>query len=262
MATSVLGIHAHPDDEALFTGGLLARQHALGAWTGVICCTDGRWGYSPGHIEVGTEGHDPAATAVQRKGDLRDSVAALGVDHLVTLDYYDSGMRGWEVNSWPEAFVQQPLEAVAQQLAKEIDLYRPGVVVTYDRHGVYGHPDHIKAHEATVRAVELSSSQPELLFVTVARSAVAAISASLGDGGDLPQWVTDMGEFGSTDEEICLLLDVREFAATKRSAIAAHSSQLDNHFFLGMDDEQFTAMLGAEVYTKGYATGAPLATEI
>ena len=63
-------------------------------------------------------------------------------------------------------------------------------------------------------------------------------------------------------DRICLLLDVREFAATKRTAIAAHSSQLDNHFFLGMDEDQFIAMLGAEVYTKGYATGAPLATSI
>lgn len=261
MAKSILCVHAHPDDEALFTGGLLARHARLGARTAVVCCTDGRWGYSPGHVEVGSPDHDPVATAVQRMGDLRDSVAALGVEHLVTLGYFDSGMRGWPVNEWPEAFVRQPIEVVAAQLAAEIDRFRPDVVVTYDRFGVYGHPDHVMAHDATVAAMELTHHTPVLKFVTVAKSAVAAISASLGEG-DLPQWVTDMGEFGSSDEEICAVLDVTDDLATKRAAVAAHASQLDNHFFLSMDDVQFRAMLGAEVYTVGYPTGEPLASEL
>ncbi|MEI6700896.1 MAG: PIG-L family deacetylase [Actinomycetota bacterium] len=252
MPQSVMCIHAHPDDEALFTGGLLAKTKSEGGRSAVITCTDGRWGYSPGHIEVGHEDHDPESTARQRLADLRKSAEILGVERLVPLQYFDSGMRGWPVNAWPQAFVNQDLKVVAAQLAAEVDRFKPDLVVTYDRFGVYGHPDHVKAHEATVAALEMTSHHPQLLLATVSKKAAASMMASLhGSEGELPQWLLDMGEFGTPDEDIVEVLKVGEHLAKKRAAIAAHGSQLDNHFFLDMDDASFERMLGTERYAEG-----------
>ncbi len=252
MARSILCVHAHPDDEALFTGGLLAKTKSEGGRSAVITCTDGRWGYSPGHIEVGHEDHDPEATALQRLSDLRHSAEILGVERLIPLQYFDSGMRGWPVNTWPQAFVNQDLEVVAAQLAAEIDRFKPDLVITYDRFGVYGHPDHVKAHDATMAALRSTNHHPELWLVTVSVKAAASMMASLhGTEGELPQWLVDMGEFGTPDEDIVDVLKVGEFLSVKRAAIAAHASQLDNHFFLEMDEASFATMLGTERYAKG-----------
>ena len=252
MGQSILCVHAHPDDEVLFTGGLLAKASVEGNHTTLVTCTDGRWGYSPGYIEMGHSDHDPEATAAQRSKDLRASAEILGVSEVIQLGYFDSGMRGWPVNSWPQAFVQQSTELVGADLAVLIDQRRPDLVVTYDRFGVYGHPDHIKAHQVTVSALSMSTWKPKFLVVTVSPQNAARMMTSLvDDTGFLPQWLIDMGEFGTPEEDIVEVIDARPWLAVKRAAIAAHESQIDNHFFLGLEEERFAALLGAELYAVG-----------
>jgi LmbE family N-acetylglucosaminyl deacetylase len=252
MEQSLLCVHAHPDDEVLFTGGLLARASEQGQRTMLVTCTDGRWGYSPGYIEMGHDDHDPDATARQRSVDLRKSAEILGVSEVIELRHFDSGMRGWEVNALPEAFVQQPTELVAAGIAQLIDERRPELVVTYDRFGVYGHPDHVKAHEVTVAALKMATVKPKFLVVTVLPKTAAKMMTSLiDDAGSLPQWLIDMGEFGTSQDQIVETVDARRWLGIKRAAIMAHESQVDNHFFLGLDDERFAALLGVERYAAG-----------
>jgi len=252
MASSLLCVHAHPDDEVLFTGGLLARASDQGHHTTLVTCTDGRWGYSPGYVEVGHDDHDPDATAAQRTQDLHASAAILGVRDVIQLGHFDSGMRGWEVNAWPEAFVQQSTERVASDLAALIDERQPDLVVTYDRFGVYGHPDHVKAHQVTVAALQMTTTRPKFLVVTVTPQNAARMMSSFShDTGFLPQWLIDMGEFGTPEEAIVEVIDARPWLSVKRAAIKAHESQVDNHFFLGLDDAQFASLLGTERYALG-----------
>jgi len=252
MERSVLCVHAHPDDEVLFTGGLLASTSASGAETTVITCTDGRWGYAPGHIEVGHHDHDPFATARQRSQDLHASAGVLGIDRVIELQHFDSGMRGWEVNTWPQAFANQPVEGVAAEIAAVIDEVAPDLVVTYDRFGVYGHPDHLQAYKVTVAALKLATHQPDFEVVTVSPSTAKKMTAALvDDTGIVPQWLLDMGEFGTPDEELVRVLDVSQWLPTKRAALEAHASQVDNHFFLALDDRAFSVMLGTERFARG-----------
>src|SRR6185436_2856993 len=92
---TLMAVHAHPDDEATGSGGVLARYAAEGITTVLVTCTDGRCGDGPGGVKPGEQGHDPLAVAALRRAELEDSCATLKVTHLEMLDYADSGMMGW-----------------------------------------------------------------------------------------------------------------------------------------------------------------------
>src|SRR5215470_2648897 len=105
---TLMTVHAHPDDESNSTGGTLARYSAEGVRTVLVTCTNGEYGDAPGHIKPGEEGHDPEDVARIRLKELEIATAALGVTHVETLGYRDSGMQGWPGNEHPDAFHAQP----------------------------------------------------------------------------------------------------------------------------------------------------------
>ena len=92
---TLMAVHAHPDDEATGTGGVLARYAAEGIRTVLVTCTDGSCGDGPGGVKPGEPGHDPAAVAVLRRTELEAACAVLSVSDLELLGYPDSGMMGW-----------------------------------------------------------------------------------------------------------------------------------------------------------------------
>lgn len=189
----VLAVHAHPDDETLSTGGLLAAFAAAGLPARVVTCTRGERGEVialPGTTSegrAGLEGDGPALGAY-RETELARAVAALGGVEQTFLDavppasaqvngvvgsgselaepvrYEDSGMAwvapgvaGPAPDSPPTAFARVPLDEPAGRLATLIRAWRPAVVATYEPGGGYGHPDHVRAHEVTVRALRLAA---------------------------------------------------------------------------------------------------------
>src|SRR5712691_5410448 len=93
---TLMAVHAHPDDEASSTGGVLARYSAEGIRTVVVTCTNGEFGDSPGGIKPGADGHDEQEVAEIRLAELRESAKHLGVTDLELLGYHDSGMVEWE----------------------------------------------------------------------------------------------------------------------------------------------------------------------
>ena len=84
----MMAVHAHPDDEASSTGGVLAAYSAQGIRTVVVTCTNGEFGDAPGGVKPGQNGHDEKAVARQRLAELRESCAILGVTDLELLGYH------------------------------------------------------------------------------------------------------------------------------------------------------------------------------
>lgn len=251
---TLMAVHAHPDDEATGTGGLLARSAAEGIRTVLVTCTDGSCGDSPGGVKPGEPGHDPAAVVAMRQDELEKSCAVLGVEHLELLGYADSGMMGWPNNDAPGSFWTTPVPVAAAKLVELIRQYQPDVVVTYDENGFYGHPDHIQAHRITMAAVAETGLPAKVYWTTAPRSKMdefSKIMKELGaDWEDPDDEDGPLSEVGLPDEEITTWLDTRAYGGQKYDALAAHASQSENIFFLRMGKERFTELMGIETFVR------------
>jgi LmbE family N-acetylglucosaminyl deacetylase len=258
---TLMAVHAHPDDEATGTGGLLARCAAEGIATVLVTCTDGRCGDAPGGVKPGEPGHDPAAVVAMRRAELEASCRILDVTHLELLGYADSGMMGWATNDEPGSFWTTPIDDAAGRLGELIRQYRPDVVVTYDEFGFYGHPDHIQAHRVTMAAVAQTDIAAKVYWTTASRSSIQQLIEVMTElGGD---WDDEPGdgepEMGLPDEQIQTRVDVHAFGVQKYDALAAHASQSENILFLKMGQERFTEIMGVEDFVRVHdTTGAAL----
>ncbi|MFD5145792.1 PIG-L family deacetylase [Streptomyces sp. NPDC058401] len=261
---TLMAVHAHPDDEATSTGGVLAMYAAEGIRTVLVTCTDGRCGDGPGGTKPGAPGHDPAAVASMRREELEVSRDVLKISDLETLDYGDSGMMGWPSNEAPGAFWQTPVEEGAARLADLMRHYRPDVVVTYDENGFYGHPDHIQAHRITMAALELTDLTPKVYWTTMPRSAMQRFGEIMREfGEDMPEpdpaETAALAEIGLPDDEISTWVDATPFSSQKYDSLAAHASQGESIFFLKMGKEKFGELMGVETFVRVKdTTGAPV----
>jgi LmbE family N-acetylglucosaminyl deacetylase len=274
---TLMAVHAHPDDEASGTGGVLARYAAEGIRTVLVTCTDGACGDGPGGVKPGEPGHDPAAVVAVRRTELEASCKVLGVSDLEMLGYADSGMMGWPENDAPGSFWNTPVPEAAARLAELMRTYRPDVVVTYDENGFYGHPDHIQANRITMAALDLVQSQAKVYWTTAPRSMMAEfgrVMREMGADWDEPETSAQDApgapdtqaaapapevEIGLPDDEITTWVDTKKFGGQKYDALAAHASQGDNIFFLKMGRERFTALMGIETFVRVRDTAdAPL----
>ncbi|WP_067469780.1 PIG-L family deacetylase [Actinomadura macra] len=238
---TLMAVHAHPDDEVLGTGGLLARCAAEGVRTVLVTCTNGEQGDDAGGVKPGEPGHDAAVVARRRIAELHESAAHLGIDVVELLGYQDSGMVGWDANEAPEAFANVPLEESAGKLAALMERYRPQVVVTYDEDGGYGHPDHVQAHRIAVAAADSTDIPDKLYYTAMPRSGIKQMSEYITEAGieidfDPPE------DFGTPDELITSRVDVSSYVEAKVKALRAHASQGENIFLLRLPEEvQFMA---------------------
>ena len=152
-------VHAHPDDEAITTGGTIAQLVRRGAQVTVVTCTLGELGEVIGDPYRGLVGGESDQLGGFRVHELHAALVALGCNgpghapvHLGGAGRWrDSGMIGDPGNDDPRAFIGSGDEALGH-LADVLGRLRPHVVITYDADGGYGHPDHIRAHELTVAA--------------------------------------------------------------------------------------------------------------
>jgi len=158
----LLFIHAHPDDETMTTGVTMAAYASGGHDVHLLTCTLGEEGeiIPPELAHLGADRDD--TLGAWRREELRAAMAVLGVAHSVLGEdpargvasrYRDSGMAGTPSQEHPDAFAQaDPVEAAAMVTA-HIKALAPDIVVTYDEHGGYGHPDHIQTHRVTMLAL-------------------------------------------------------------------------------------------------------------
>src|SRR3977135_3463238 len=139
---TLMAVHAHPDDEAISTGGVLALAAAEGIRTVVVTCTNGELGDGPGGVKPGEEGHDEAAVVATRRVELEKAVKELGVDHLEMLGYHDSGMVDWSYKDRPDVFSQVPVDEAAGRLSELFEREQPAVATSSEEETAYRDPHH------------------------------------------------------------------------------------------------------------------------
>lgn len=261
MATLVC-FHAHPDDEAIITGGVMARAHAEGHRVVLVVATDGAHGEVPDDLGSGE------TLADRRRAETDASAAALGVDRVEFLGYTDSGMTGWEQNHHHGAFWGADVDEAARRLADLLVEESADVLTIYDWHGGYGHPDHIQVHRVGCRAEELVRDRLPGLRVAEAtmnrdemrrgvelmqQLGLEDMGPDAGEDGDFdPDGPMDDGNpMGTPEAELTLGVDVTAYLAVKRASLAAHRSQVsDASFFLQLPDELFAQAFGREWFVE------------
>lgn len=147
-----MAVLAHPDDETFGMGGTLAKYAHENVDVYLICATRGEVGEMEDQYLEGF-----GSPAERREFELRCAAKNLGLKDVIFLDYRDSGMLGSEHNNNPKSLYAAKLELVVDDVVTNIRKLKPDVVITFDPIGGYRHPDHIKIHEATVKAVELAN---------------------------------------------------------------------------------------------------------
>ncbi len=256
MALTFLAVHAHPDDEASSTGGLLRLLANEGVRTVLVTCTNGEYGDAPGGLKPTDDGHDPDEVAEMRRGELDEAAAILGVSRLVRLGYRDSGMMGWAPNEDPRSFWSTPVELAADALGVVLAEERPQVIVTYNEVGFYGHPDHIQAHRITQAAIERLDYEPTLYYNAIPASVMKLYEARWAeeerrrreadaakgivreaDPAEEPEGI----DMATPDELIDVSVDISSVAGAKYDALAAHHSQIGGSFWIQQGREAFVA---------------------
>ena len=251
--------HAHPDDEAIATGGVMAKAAADGHRVVLVVATRGE------HGEVPDGFLDPGEELWRRRVRETDAAAEiLGVSRVEFLDYVDSGMAGREENDAPGSFWQANVDEAARRLAEVLEEEHADVLTAYDENGVYGHPDHIQVHRVGTRAAQLAGT-PKLYLNTVnkdyfRRSMADLASLDIALPGDLKPEDLDIG---LPEDRITTAVDVRQFLPAKRAAMAAHASQIsETSFFLAMPPPMFEAAFGTEWFVLEGARPGTSETEL
>ncbi|KGM13886.1 PIG-L family deacetylase [Cellulomonas bogoriensis] len=280
--TGLLAFHAHPDDETISTGALLGTWAAAGLPVTVVTCTRGERGEVIPSDVAALEGDGPALAA-HRVVELGEAMAALGVgdqlflDEVTTGRFEDSGMawvthgRAGRTSALPcDAFVAHDLDLAAGALARVLRDRRPQVVVGYEPGGGYGHPDHVRAHEVLMRALEVAA-EPQVLEPVEGRDAgpwrpesvlwsvvdAAALGAGLDwlrtrgvpDGLELPP--PGAGLPSAAEHPVELEVDVAPVLGRVVAALRAHRTQVQGVSEVRGASAGGSAVLGSFALSNG-----------
>ena len=268
MPFTLVSFHAHPDDEALLTGGTLARAAAEGHRVVLVTATAGGAGLSSDG-----KGADHSL-ADRRHAELATAAAALGCARWELLDYEDSGWG--EPPDGSERRATVPFSALdpsgpAQRLADLLREERADVLTIYDAQGGYGHLDHVQVHRVGVLAAELAGT-PVVLEATVDRGRLRRVAAVMRWLPGVSRLVPAGGFAASyvARAELTHQVDVRAHLGAKRAALAAHASQATGGtsvrtmtLLLRLPRPVLGLALGREWFReRGRAPGAPLLDDV
>jgi LmbE family N-acetylglucosaminyl deacetylase len=160
------------------------------------------------------------------------------------------------------------VDDAAERLAAILREERPQVIMTYNEHGFYGHPDHIQANRITLAAMALLDYEPTLYYNAIPMSVMKqyrarwekeaeARAAEAIARGEEPEVRTpptdDEGEpfeMGTPDDQIGAALNVGAFTNAKYDALAAHHSQIADSFWMKMSREQFHEAMSTEYFVR------------
>jgi mycothiol S-conjugate amidase len=247
----LLSVHAHPDDESSKGAGTVAKYHAEGVHTVLVCCTGGEEGDILNPAMDKPEVRDNLGAV--RMEELEQATKVIGYDEVVLLGYRDSGMPDSEANARPESFWQADLDEATGRLVAEIRRTRPQVLITYneDQRG-YPHPDHLRVHDISVLAFDRAGDsawypdagepwQPLKMYYTVwSRARMLATHEKfleLGLESPFPEdWLKDRPNY---DDKISTQIEIADYGDVRRQALLAHATQIDptSPFWFGLPPE-------------------------
>ena len=243
----LLAVFAHPDDESLACGGLLARCAAEGARVTLLCATRGEAGERvPGCS-------DDVGLGTVRRGELHDAAERLGIHEVILLDHPDGELPG------------ENFAIFRQEMVVAIRHVRPDVVVTFGPDGLYWHPDHIYVHYRVTEAVaQLAPDQPSLYYVVfpadLMQNVLQLAQAEAPAAGDLTLWDLDPESFGAYAPAPTLVVDVALYVGQRLDALRAHRSQVGAKSpFSWLKADTAAPLLGREYFVlseAGAATGS------
>jgi mycothiol S-conjugate amidase len=246
----LLCVHAHPDDEASKGASTVARYHAEGVHTVLVCCTGGEEG------DILNPAMDTPEVRADigrvRMAELKASTEIIGYDDTVLLGYRDSGMPGSKANANPASFAQAPLDDAVGRLVAVIRRQRPQVIVTYgDNQTEYPHPDHLRVHEISVLAFD-SAGDPDRFPDAGPPWTPAKLYYSVWSGRRFREIHEKFLELGlkspfddkwlkrmSKTEPFTTSIDVTGFNHVRGEALRAHATQVDpnSSFWFGLPPE-------------------------
>lgn len=216
---TVVSFHAHPDDEALLTGGTLARAAADGHRVVLVTATDGAAGLTSPELTAGL--------AERRRRELAQAARALGCARMELFGYPDSGSAPGPTASG--TFAALDPDQVARRLARLLIDEGADVLTSYDAAGGYGHPDHVQVHQVAARAAALART-PVVLEATVDRRLLrpaARLAGRLSSMRAMAAPAVGPSAFSAANA-ITHRVDVRGMLDAKRAALRAHRSQAES----------------------------------
>jgi LmbE family N-acetylglucosaminyl deacetylase len=243
-------ILAHPDDESLGTGGILARYAAEGVATFLVTATRGERGWQSNTAAY----PGPRALGQMREAELRAAAQVLGLREVVFLDYQDG-----------ELDRANPAEAIGQLVA-HVRRVRPDVVVTFDPTGYYGHPDHIAISQFTTAAL-VASADPsyvgpsalpphrvaKLYYLAPDRNLVAAYQEAFGDLV-MPVDGIERRAVGWDDWAITTQIDTSAYWQQVWQAVSCHQTQLPSYQLLrDLPDEHHQHLWGTQTFYRAFS---------
>jgi len=259
---TLLVVHAHPDDESISTGGVLAKYSKNGFQTVLVYCTKGEAGdiLNPDFV------HPIPGMSIAdiRAIELENALRVLDVKSVHFLGYRDSGMAGTPQNHHPQAFARADMQEATERLVQIIRQVRPHVIATYNEKGTYLHPDHIMANRVTLRAFHASGDpslnagtglapwQPTKLYYTaIPLQRIRRMYKILVERGEEPGFDPDV--LGTPEEKISAVIDVRKYLSRKLEALNCHQSQMNpNSIFRRMPEEVREEAMGYEHFECVY----------
>jgi N-acetyl-1-D-myo-inositol-2-amino-2-deoxy-alpha-D-glucopyranoside deacetylase len=239
---TVLAVYAHPDDEVFHGGGMLAHVSDGGARVVLACATKGEAGKAHPSVQPVSD------IGALRAEELGQSCRHLGLEPPVFLGFHDSARKERLRRDDPRALANVDMLEVEAAIRQVIADVKPHVVVTFDPHGGYYHPDHIAVHRAATAAFfssgELGAAAPERLFYSSFSTTMYREHADRSKGWGVTDGL-DPNVFGVAPEMIAVSFDARPYMDRKIAAFNAHRSAFGGdgkimHAFLPiMEDEAF-----------------------
>jgi mycothiol S-conjugate amidase len=257
----LLSVHAHPDDESSKGAPTVARYHAEGVRTVLVCCTGGEEG------DILNPAMDTpevrADIGAVRLAELKAATDIIGYDETVMLGYRDSGMPGTEANLRPDSFAQAPLDEAVGRLVAVIRRVRSQVILTYpDEQSEYPHPDHLRVHEISLAAFDAAGDPdryPEagdpfaaakLYYSVWPAERFRQIHAKFLELGQESPFDEQRLERLTRNDQYTTAIDVHGFQHVRGEALKAHATQVDPNspFWFGLSSDVLEEIHPVEQY--------------
>jgi len=231
--STLIVLHAHPDDESIFTGATIRRAADAGIRVVVVTATSGEAGPVRVRLAAGE------SLRSRRIDELERACDVLGAARLVLLDHRDSGAHAgpYAAGTLGAASAAR----VARQVERVVRQENACAVVHYDRRGIYGHVDHVQVHRAGRRAARWTGVSEYRATVDRQRLGAGPLHLVRAAAGDDRTIGVPPHRVGCT-----LRATVPELLA-KMAAMAAHASQIGPRW---LDPTTFARGYGTEWFVR------------